>query len=137
MGSKPIIAGLIWLLLFLLNLLGIIGLVILSSVIPNFLNYQYLLFSTTYSIVFTVLFLILSVGLFFRRKWSFKLGIAIPIIDIIAGFAFSLILLIVPNILPKELEGQVGLGIIGTAIIAVVELIALILVLTSKSELTK
>jgi hypothetical protein len=136
MSAKPIIAGIIWLVLFLFTLLGVLGLILLSLVIPNFFSYWYILLSVIYAGIEAIVFLVLAIGLFLRKKWSFKLGIVFPIIDIVMGIILSVVL-ILPDILPKEIASQMGYGVAGTAVIAVIEVIAIVLVFTSKGELAK
>jgi len=136
MSAKPIVAGLIWLVLFLFLLLGLLSSVLLSFIIPNLFSYWYILLSIIYSGIAAIVFLVLAIGLFLRKKWSFKLGVVFPIIDIVMGIILSVVL-ILPDILPKEIASQMGYGVAGTAVIAVIEVIAIVLVFTSKGELTK
>ena len=134
MNAKIAIAGVIWLVLALISLIGLFGLLAISVIEPTLFSYWYIsLLTIPISFIFLILFIILALGLFLEKKWSFKLGIAVPVLDIIISGMLSVLLLTIPNIVPAGLNG----GIEGTAIIAIIEILALVLVLKSKNKLTK
>jgi len=137
MSAKTIIAGLIWLAIALFSLLGLLSLFVMSVIEPTFFSYWYIsLISVPYTFILLILSLALAIGLFLRKKWSFKLGVAVPLIDIVMGILLSVILFMIPNIVPKSIEADVvSVGVAGTAIIAIIEIAALVLVLKSKNEL--
>lgn len=136
MNSKIVVAGFIWLILALFSLLGLLGMLIMSVTEPTLFSYWYIsLLSIPFSFIFLILFFVLSIGLLLEKKWSFKLGIVVPILDIIISGIFSVFILTVPNLVPKIIEADLGVGIAGTVTIAVIEIFALVLVLKSKNEL--